>query len=142
MLLEVLIAIFLFSMIAIPLMGPQVFLFKQQQKLINQIALDRLIARVFADVTVKLYQNEIPWSTIESESEIPIIGYGIEELPYVGSYRFSYVISKPDTPQAYSLYLYDLVFTFRQPNSAEEPIQVRYTIFLTRNLQTGFNPVT
>jgi len=118
MLLEVLIAFALVAFCAIPLIYPHVFILRAEKQFVATVELDHLVNLLFVDTLQKLYQNEIPWSVIESKKPQPIddtalkpLGYE-NNLPFTGTYRFIKRKSKISTEKDHSVYWFALTFTF------------------------------
>jgi hypothetical protein len=146
LLLEVLVAIALVSLIAVPLLYPQMYLLKAQNRFVEKLELDRMISLLFAKLIVDLYENKIPFSQIESSMPQPIdskmiqdAGYKGRELPFTGTYRFEKVINKPNPPKDFTVYLYELIFTFTskdKEDEKQEPLTITYQVVLARKLKT------
>lgn len=146
LLLEVLIAFALIVMCIIPLLYPHTFILKEQKQFIHRIELDHVVNLLLADITERLYLNEIPWNDIANktvfqieETELRRINYS-RSLPFKGSYQFGETIHKPKGEAAYSLYLLtlDITFTPEPPSKhKKEEYVYHYDIFLVRDLGTA-----
>lgn len=121
-LLEVLIAFALVALCILPLIYPQVFIFKSEKGFIEAVELDHVVNLLYSDRLQKMYLNEIGWAEIEGEKPVPIteemlreIGYK-GEFPYKGQYQFSISKRKPPPPED-RLYLVQMNFAFAPKNS-------------------------
>lgn len=145
LLLEVLIAIFLVSLCIIPLLSPYAAIFRNQQQLIDKIALDHSVHLLYADVIERLHNNAIPWQALNNGQPFPIETETLHQLsqrplPWRGEYRFGKPELKPKEPkdnEPFILYLADLTFSFKPlPNRGlpDTPIEYTYKVFLARQL--------
>lgn len=130
MLLEILIAFALVVLALLPLIYPHVFILKSEKKFVQQVELDHAVNLLYAQIVQDLYENKIPWETLQSKTPIPV---EFKDLPYKGEYVFGIVNFKPkkDPPAPYSLYLYSLDFTFNDSH------KYHYEIFVVRDLGEG-----
>jgi hypothetical protein len=81
-LLEVLIAITIVSAVLIPLLFPQVLMFREEKKFIHRVELDRIANLVYLELLDGLYEKRIPWDRIAS-------GEWLEGTNYFGDLRTS-----------------------------------------------------
>jgi len=113
LLLEVLIALALVALCAIPLLAPQTDMIRAERRFLNEIEADRLANVVFADIVQKMYENLIPWEALYGEAEVPIEGKGAKI-----SYQFENLYGKPSKQDPkYALFelsikIDDLVFSY------------------------------
>ena len=95
LLLEVLIAFFLVTLCALPLMQPQFAMLKTEHTFIRGITLDRIVNRLYADFLIKLYNQEISWTQVgrpnNPVSSVPIVDEELRQLGYSGTYTFGMV---------------------------------------------------
>ncbi len=142
LLLEVLIAFTLVVMAFLPMLYPHYYLLRAQREFIHKVDLDHLVNLAYADVTERLYRNEIPFFDLLGGRQFFIddallkrVGMD-NQLPYKGTYKFSEKIHKPrkDEPVAYSLYLINLDFKFEKEKPAKEVIDYHYKFFVVRDL--------
>jgi hypothetical protein len=146
-LLEVLIAFALVVLCVLPMIYPQVYIFKSEKGFIEAVELDHVVNLLYADRLQKMYLNEVGWSEIEEEKPVPIsdemlreIGYK-GDFPYKGQYQFSISRRKPPPPED-RLYLVQLnfVFSLKKPLSSKsdgektkpEELTYSYLIFIER----------
>lgn len=148
-LLEVLIAFALIALCALPLIYPHVFIMQSERKFTSTVELDHLVNLLYANILQKLYQNEIPWQSIEEGNEIPIDSQLLQSIhykgdpPFTGVYKFTKLRQRPRSKDAEkSAYLYQLEFIFSlKPGYFFEKIQkdntqkltYRYQIAMERN---------
>lgn len=118
MLLEVLIAFVLIVFCALPLIYPHVFILKSEKEFVSTVELDHVVNLLYVEILQKMYQNEVPWSSIEGRKAMSIdvgllktIGYE-NKFPFVGTYRFKEIKHKTSTDKDHAVYLLKLIFTF------------------------------
>lgn len=140
--LEVLIAIFLISLIAIPLIGPQTYMFVQQRKFVKEVELDRLISLVYSEIIVLLFENKINWNSIIGGEVMAIdptflknLGFSDETLEWKGSFSFEKIINKPEPPSDWTVYLFKLTISFVPKVQGGETRQVAYEVFISRDVR-------
>lgn len=77
-------------MCALPLMQPQFAMLKTEHTFIQGLTLDRMVNRFYADLLVKLYNQEIPWTQVgrpdNQVAPIPLVDDSLRELGFSGSY--------------------------------------------------------
>lgn len=71
-LLEVLIAFFLISMCALPLIYPHAFIYRQTKEFAEEVDLDRIAGVVYSTILERLYANEFEWQQIMEGQAFPI----------------------------------------------------------------------
>lgn len=148
LLLELMIAFMLVVLCAFPLLYPHFYMIKAEKEAICTIELDRLIGFIYADIIVKLYRNEIPWSEIESNQAYPIdklmlsnqLVQQLTATQYTGSYSFEKIdkTQSDDINDPISHHHMKVVFTFtnsRQPRA--HPIIVARSFYIKRDAIQG-----
>lgn len=126
LLLEVMIAFILIVMSILPLIYPHTYILKAQTRFIRQVELDHFVNLLYADLTEKMYRNEIPWSQLVegAEFEIGPLDYerlNVARLPFKGIYRFGETKRKPQQDAAFSVHLMRLDFIFTDEGGAIDP---------------------
>lgn len=151
LLLEVMIAISLIVMAAIPLIYPHIYLLKAQRHFMNKVELDHVVNLLYVDAVERMYKNEITWTSILNTLEFEVdaedlrrIGY-TKPVSFKGVYRLKDEIHKPkdeeDTPLR--LYLISLDYQFypkKEKPTEENILNYHYDIFLVRDLGEGDLP--
>lgn len=144
-LLEVLIALALIAMCALPLLTPHFAMLNQQKKFISTMKLDHHVHLLYIDVLERLQKNKISWNLIQDHTEIPIdedmwVRIGEYPLPNLrGSYHFEEIKSKSNNVTNWSAYLLNLVFTFEKTHlDQKEPPSTTlrkfpYTVYVLRH---------
>lgn len=118
-LLEVLIALSLIVMCAMPLIYPHVFLLQAQRKFVKTIELDHDVNLLYADVFQRMHTGEISWGQIHEKREIPvddamwmrIYPNDPKKIAFKGSYRFGHPLKKKTGP-VWGAYVIPVIFTF------------------------------
>ena len=148
LLLEVMIAMALIVMAAIPLIYPHLYLLRSQRGFIDKIHLDHAVNRHYVTLLEKLYQNQIPFAAIVNEQEFPLPADELytagEErlLPFTGHFRFKARRYKPknDPDALLVLYLVGLDYEFITNYGAKDPLKYHYDLFIVRDLSSGELP--
>lgn len=144
-LLEVLIAIFLISLCALPLIYPHAFIYKQTKEFTQEIDLDRVAGLVYSVILEKLYHNEYEWTVFEDGSLQPIDEEMLKRvgasLPsgFEGRYRFDIVKEKSNSSKReptketniISLYLVDVHLLFLR-KGMDKPFEYTYEAVIKR----------
>lgn len=148
LLLEVLIALAIVAVIAVPLVYPHVVLLREQQRFIKSTELDHVVNLFYADLVASLYNQEIPWNDMAQGhiAEIPDTTLrtlnGGKEVPYRGFYGIHIGYTKPKKPTdiTYHLIELELVFipkslpeTASEQEMKEKAISYFYQIYAERN---------
>jgi hypothetical protein len=149
LLLEVMIALALIVMAAIPLIYPHIYLLRTQRQFIEKVELDHVVNQHYVDVLERLYLNEISWAAILNQLEFRIeddlqrIQYD-GNLPYRGVYRFRVGPFKPKTEGSMlTLYLINLDYAFyplRESPTEQNVLTYHYDLFVVRDLTQGGLP--
>jgi len=146
-LLEVLIAFALVALCALPLIYPHVYILKSEKAFVNSVELDHAVNLLYANRLQKLYQNEISWSEIEGERELPVDELMIQEsgfrgnLPFRGVYKFSEIKHKTSEASGRTLYLLKLGFRFVPKNGSSKNVEsdkaltYQYQVVVERRLK-------
>jgi|GEM_PF-1735476 len=151
LLLEVMIAIALIVMAAIPLIYPHLYLLRTQRHFMDKVELDHVVNLHFVDVMEKLYNNQISWAAVLNELDFPITEEELEQysgnkrFPFKGSYRFKVQIFKPkgEAGAALTLYLLDLDYLFtptNQSSAIDNQLKYHYDLFVVRDIGDGQLP--
>ncbi|MEI8364844.1 MAG: type II secretion system protein [Parachlamydiaceae bacterium] len=124
MLLEVLIAFVLVVLCALPLIYPHALILRSEKQFTAIVELDHFVNLLYTDILQKMYQNEIPWSSIQSKKNLPIndamlssLGYE-NKLPFNGTYRFEDKKHKISSDQDHAAYWLKLIITFTPKKGA------------------------
>lgn len=151
LLLEVMIAIALIVMAAIPLIYPHIYLLRAQRHFMDKVDLDHAVNLHYIDILERLYKNEISWAAVLNELEFSISeeelkksGYN-KPLPFKGSYRFKVQNFKPkgEGGAPLTLYVLDLDYVFhpaKQSPTDENRLRYHYDLFVVRDLGDGNLP--
>lgn len=138
-LLEVMIAMSLIVVCMIPLIYPHVVLYQEQSTFINEMKVDRVVQRLYAEMLIKLYRSEVAWSDIESEKTIEIdpayfTKEGIPKEFFLGKYRWKIAQNKPSPPAERTAYLLELNYEIDFQQQKRPPLNYQYLIFVERVL--------
>lgn len=90
LLLEVLIALFITTLAALPLLLPTLILVQQEHLFTESIGERSTCNKFFATLIEQLYKNELPWEKIFSKEKFPFVEGNIK-----GCYSFSIEKQKP-----------------------------------------------
>lgn len=123
LLLEVIIALALVALCIIPLVVPYVAVIRQQQLATQTMELDHLVNLLYVDLLEKLYENQIPWETIEEGSQKMVDPQMLSRLkeetgksfPFQVTYQFHTLREKRDNKSdnwSWSLHEMELVIAF------------------------------
>lgn len=139
LLLEVLIAFALIAIGILPLITPYIYMWKAQRHFVDKIQLDHFANLIYVDILQKLYQNEIPWDTIDQGSPIPLnndLAQAITSLSFKGVAKFTKG-KKPKINQneGRSLYLKPLSLTFTPNWDPKNPLVYTYFVVIDRRLK-------
>jgi len=131
LLLEVLIALALVALAAIPLLAPQVEMIRSERRFLNEIEADRIANLVFADLVEMMYQNSLTWESITGTG---VNAYSRESIPkkYKVTYQFAGYQGKPDK-EAPRFALFDLVIEVNE-------IPFKYQIFVEKEQELATPP--
>lgn len=151
LLLEVMIAIALIVLAAIPLIYPHVYLLRAQRHFLEKIELDHAVNLHFVNLMEQLYLNKISWAAVVNEEEFSFSNDTFREMgykspfPFQGSYRFKVEKHKPkgESESTLTLYLLDLDYSFhlkKQPSNSDYRLNYHYNLFVVRDLDGGFLP--
>ena len=133
-LLEVMIALALIALCALPLLTPQTDMIRAERRFVDEIEADRTANIIFANIAQKMYQDTIQWDALFNEEEVPIEGELLEGAhlrktwPYKMTYHFKNKKKKPaNEPPLYALF--ELTITM---NSKVEKLTFNYEIFVEK----------
>lgn len=142
LLLEVMIAIALIVMAAIPLIYPYFYLLRTQRHFMDKVELDHAVNLHYVNLLEKLYKNEVSWASIVNELEFSISREELQSLPFKGSYRFKVENFKPkgEPGAALTLYLIGLDYLFVSPSEEKKDLKYHYDLFIARDLGNGQLP--
>jgi hypothetical protein len=118
MLLEILIAMALMILCALPLIAPHVAIIKDQRAFITTVELDHAVNLMYVEILERLHKGEIRWKEIEDGKVFPVEDdvwkrLGMEKgLPFEGNFRFKWNISKADKEKTWDVNLINLTFEF------------------------------
>lgn len=137
-LLEVMIAMFLVALCALPLIHPHLHMYQEQRKTLQELQMDHIAGLLYADVALDLYENKIPWEQIQNrETKLPLSSYVINNLPYEGHVSFAEERHKPpDKPAAETNYLIKVIVSLA---TKDKKLQRDYTnvVFIKRKIKEG-----
>lgn len=141
-LLEVMISLALIVLCILPLIYPHVALYKAQSAFVNEMKVDRLVQRLYAEMLVKLYRGEVSWSEVEGEKAVEIDAgqfekEGIPKGYFKGSYRWKIEHYKPTPPAERTAYLLELDYEIAFTQENRPPLHYLYQIFVERVLAKG-----
>lgn len=139
-LLEVLIAMALVALCALPLIAPHFEMLKAQKKFISTLKLDHFTHLFYVDVLEQLQANKITWQQIQDKMPIPIdekMWERINEknsLNIKGNFQFEEIKSKFSNDKSWGAYLYTLTFTFEpmEATASSKKWVFPYTVYLLR----------
>lgn len=114
LLLEVLIALMIVSLAALPLIYPHVAIMREQSRLLHETHLDHFVNGLYANLTLQLYRNEIPWDALVQGRSFAVSPEALAEarLPYKGTYRLKITHTKPREPVDVTYNLVNLTIDF------------------------------
>ncbi len=145
LLLEVMIAIALIVMAAIPLIYPHLYLLKAQRHFMSKVELDHAVNLLYVDLLEQMYENKVSWTSIISKNEFKVekqdfrrIGY-TKPVPFKGAYRFTDSIHKPKGEEEvpFRLYIISLDYQFypeKEQPTKDNTINYHYDLFVVRDL--------
>lgn len=148
LLLEVMIAIALIVLAAIPLIYPHVYLLRAQSYFLEKVELDHVVNLHFVDLLEQLYLNKVPWGGVVNGQEFTFSDDTLSEmgykrpLPFKGNYRFKVKNFKPkgESESPLTLYLLDLDYSFypkTQTPDKKNQLNYHYNLFVVRDLGDG-----
>lgn len=138
-LLEVMIAMFLVALCALPLIQPHVYMFEQEQKAIRLLEVDHAASLVYADIVETLYENKIDWDQIVDKSvRHPINSPELTNLGYEGYYTFDKLLSKPpEEPPEETNYLMNVSLVLNPRGESRISKLYEYLVFIKRKIKQG-----
>lgn len=132
LLLEVLIALMLIIICAIPLISPHVTLMRAQQSVIASLETDRQLNLLYVDLLERMHSHEINWSNIESQNQFPIDTAFLERVkiksssfPYNGNYRFQVIKFKANKTDGWHVCLVKVTFTLASKDLQESDLKAK-----------------
>ena len=142
LLLEVLIAFAIVATCALPLIYPQIAIYKAQKQFEQKVDLDHAVNLLYGEILRRLYLNEIPWADLQGkattidEEMLRRAGVELTTSSYTGFFKFTEINHKPKLASPYSLWLFNLSFTFSPKRSLNslKPVHYEYKVFIVRNL--------
>lgn len=140
-LLEIMIAFFIVSICAIPLLAPNLWMIRAERSFSFQIEAGRVANLVMQKLLEMLYDNSIPWEALNDKVKRPVPFDINKEFnfpsgwPYSISYALAEKINKKgqDNSQSFHLFYLDLFF---KPNDQEKELHFRYEMFIERKLKS------
>lgn len=152
LLLEVLIALMIVALAALPLIYPHVAIMREQNKLLKTAELDHFVNGFYADQIVQLYRNQVPWEQIEGKKYIPISQEVLNQasLPFRGRYHYALLRTKPREPVDTTYHLVKLTLEFwplALPETASEEVKKEnqltftYEIYIERKYEKNSKEV-
>lgn len=136
-LLEVMIAMALVALCALPLIFPHVAILKAEKAFNDDLELDHIVSLLYAHLLEKLYLNEIPWNDIMEGKMQPIesdllesIGYN-KKIRFKGFYCFHEIKHKPPKPEDGGVYLFALHFQFGESEKHPD-LKYEYHVMMER----------
>ena len=140
LLLEVIIAFALVAMCTLPLVYPLVSVVKVQKNFLNRIELDLAVSNMYGELLIKLYQNEIQWSSIQQKEIFPVseemwdqAGYP-DPLPFEGYYQLSFLKQKAEKKGDLSASFVKLKLEFTDKTSNKQLVYEYKICILKKNL--------
>jgi hypothetical protein len=128
LLLEVMIAIVLVALCAIPLLYPHFYMLKEERNVSDTIELQRLVNQFHVEILEQLHKNEIDWKHIENEISGPLESEQLNKIGHEGSYSLSILEDNPDQGK----YLLQLTLSFKRKSVKGEPKTFNYSVFVKR----------
>lgn len=132
-LLEVIIALALVALCALPLLAPQTDIIRAERRFLHQIEADRVAGVIYADIVQKMYGGSITWEELLSSEERDVEGVLFPPgWPFKTTYHFETIKMKPDkTNPKYALFR--ILITMRADNM--KTLEFPYTIFVEKEQQ-------
>ncbi|GAB4238105.1 MAG: hypothetical protein Tsb0021_17890 [Chlamydiales bacterium] len=143
LLLEVLIALAIVSLCAIPLIAPNLWLIKAEKEFLQTIENDRIAHLIFLHVVENLYNNVYSWENLKNNEEIPFSLESIpaipENWPFEVTVRSKVAQSKTGLTDEHSFNLLEITITIKKTPEikGEKDLIVKNLIFVERNLKKG-----
>lgn len=140
-LLEIMIAFFIVSVCAIPLLAPNLWMVRAERSFSFQIEAGRMSSLLVQGLLELIYSNDIPWEALNDKVRRPL-PFDIKKeynlpsgWPYTVSYAFEERKHKKgqDNSQSFHLFYLDLFF---KPNDQDRELHFRYEIFVERKLKS------
>lgn len=127
-LLEVMIALAIVSLCAIPLIYPHIFMSRQQQILKRELGYDHIANLIYVDLLEQLYINKIGWDVIVNKTPIAIsdVQFANAGLPGSGT-----TIISSESKGDGKVCLLTTVIAI-QPPAPEKPIEYTFKSYLKR----------
>lgn len=141
-LLEILIALAMIALCALPLITPHVAMIKEQKHFINTMKLDHYVHLIYVDILEQLHTNKIGWNVITEKTPIPldeslIARLGETNFPKLkGYFRFHEIKHKINKSTGWSAYLLKLNIVFEPDEKLGNKTQeFPYTVYLLRKTE-------
>lgn len=141
LLLEILIALTLVALCAIPLISTHTGILKEQKAFTSKMELDHASHLLYVYFLEQLHTNKIAWSQIQNKTPQPIPEEYFKnagqqkKLPYLGTYRFEEIKCKHDPRKEWNVCLINLIFTFiPEQGEKSKGIEFSYTIPLVKHI--------
>lgn len=142
-LLEVLIALTLIAMCALPLIYPHIFLLQAQRKFVKTIELDHYVNLMYGDVFQRMHTGDISWNQIQSKEEISIDdamlmriqAHNLPKIGFKGSYHFGPPLRKKAGP-VWGAYVIPVIFKIN-PEATKTPsklLSYEASVYVLRQL--------
>lgn len=126
-LMEILIAVALITLCAIPLLQPHYVILKQERQAVRHMEWDRLAGVVYGDLVRDFYKERIFWDEIEMGQELPVESELLKEKKLQVTRRISIERSKPKEHPSH--YLLHIVLTFEGKKSYDYYLYVERPVY-------------
>lgn len=141
-LLEVIIAFFIVSICAIPLLAPNIWMIEGERRFTFEIEAGHIANLLSLNFLEKLYYNQFSWEELNDIAVHPIppaLWEGIRPMsgwPYTGTYSFQIEKSKPGQDNSQSFHLFFLNLFLLPNDTKEKKLHFKYEIFVERKLKS------
>lgn len=147
LLLEVIIALALVALCALPLIAPHLELVNQQRHLSRTVEVDRAVNLLYVQVLEQLQKNKIPWSSIVEHQPLLIeplveemkLAEGDLKISIKGTYRIDEVKHKENEDSGWSVYWLKVVFNVHLPES-KKAVVFPYDVTIMRHIPKAGSP--
>lgn len=139
-LLEVLIALVLVVLCAIPLLSPHVSCVHAHKTLLRTLEADRHLNLLYVDMLERLHKGDIPWATLQEDRDQPVdqatltrLEIPKDEFPFQASYRFKSLGAKKNESDGWQMHRLQLTFNLKPENDLTKSESHAYTFALLRH---------
>ncbi len=140
-LMEVMISFILILFCMVPLIYPNMAIYKEQVKSNQKFELDHVITLLYGDLLEQIHKRIIPYEQITQKMFTPIpigsesyinAGVNPSTFPYTGSLKARLVKRKGQKNGKYILNLVEFTYSFQRKHSEENPIEFTYIVPLVK----------